>query len=342
MSGRIVVNARALQRPMTGVERYTAETLVRLGSRVQVIHSPRTETAWAGHLWEQLLLPRQLEAGDLLWSPANTGPLAVARQVLTLHDLSVFDHPESFVPAFRHWYRLLLPLLARRAARVITDSEFSRRRIIERLGLPPEKVIVIHCGIDRGWFYPRSRAEITRLRERHGLPENYFLFVGSLEPRKNVARLLQAWAKLGGLFPDLGLVIAGRAGRAFRQPAIKKPPEGVLLTGYVSEEDLPVLYSGAQAVIMPSLYEGFGLPVLEALACGTPVLCSRIAALQEAAGPAGLYFNPADVEEIAGAMARLANDSTLRRQLIQQGRQQIQGFSWERTTGQIWEVLSDC
>lgn len=342
MAGRVFVNTRALQRPTSGVERYTCEVLARLGGRVQRLPGPRLRHGWAGHAWEQFLLPASLNAGDVLWSPANSGPLAVSNQVLTLHDLSVYDHPHSFSPLFRWWHRLLIPRLAGQAEKIITDSAFSRERIIYHLGLPPEKVTVIACGVDRGWFYPRTATEIARVRARYRLPEAYFLFVGSLEARKNLRRLLLAWKEMPDRPADLGLVLAGRSGRAFRRLDLDPLPAAVHRPGYIAEQDLPALYSGARALVLPSRYEGFGLPVLEAMACGTAVLCSRIPALVDTAGPAALLFDPDDDQDMAAALARLVREPELRQDLIQRGRQRARQFSWERTSEQVWAALGGC
>ncbi len=332
----IVVNGRFEGRRLTGVERYASEVLRCLGPDTKVIKPRQTLTGMRGHFWEQFVLPSALTKDEYLWSPANTGPLAVAAQTVTIHDLSVLDHPEWFTSSFRLWYLFLLPRLARRARSVLTVSEHSRRSIIRKLRLPEDKVTAIPDGVNLRQFHP---CDPTPVRAKYELREPYILFVGSLDPRKNLERLLQAWARLGE-FKDLDLVIVGSQGNVFRPVAIPRARRHIRFLGYVPDEDLPGLYAGATFFIMPSLFEGFGLAVLEAMACGTPVITSHAGALPEVAGDAAIQVDPTSVEAMAEAMRTLLLDEGLRSALRQKGMERACKFSWERSAQEISKVLA--
>jgi glycosyltransferase involved in cell wall biosynthesis len=336
MSSEIVVNGRFQGRPFTGVERYASEVLRCLGPGIKTIRPTNAASGLRGHAWEQFLLPRRLGENQLLWSPANTGPLAVRNQVVTIHDLSVLDHPEWFAASFRLWYLALLPRLAHNSRTVLTVSEHSRRSIIRKFALPEEKVVAIPNGVNLKRFHPSDPAIV---RARYELSKPYILFVGSLDPRKNLDRLLQAWVRLPE-FKDVELVIAGSRGRIFRPVSMSSYTRRTRFLGYVPDEDLPGLYSGATFFIMPSLFEGFGLTILEAMACGAPVITSHAGALPEAAGDAAIQVDPTSVEGMAEAMRTLLVDESKRSRLKQKGLDRACRFSWERSARQIWEVLS--
>jgi len=331
----IVVNGRFRNRPMNGVGRYASEILRQWdGHPVDVISPRRPLRGIGGHLWEQCVLPGR--AHGLLWSPANTGPVMVARQVVTIHDLSPFDGPQWFSPVFVLWYRSLLPVLARRSQRVLTGSTFSRDRLLACFKLPPEKVVVASPGVDSSHFHP---VDVAPVRALHALPETYLLFVGSLDPRKNLPLLLRAWEILRPKFPNLALVIAGGSAPIFRGGTTSRVAKDAQFLGPVADSELPALYSGAAALVMPSLYEGFGLPVLEAMACGTPVICSTAGALPETVGNAAILFDPGDVGSLAGAIDNVLRDDTLRELLRQKGFERSAASSWRLTAQKIWDVL---
>jgi len=341
----MIVNARFLGQELTGVQRYGHELLARFDSEIETVRPDASISAVRGHLWEQARLPR-LCRGKLLWSPGNTGPLAVSNQVVTIHDASTLDHPEWFSKKFAVWYRFLLPRLARRVRKVITVSEFSRQRLIERCGIAPEHCVAIPNGID-GRFRPSPGDELAAFRKRHALAQPYLLCVGSWEPRKNLATLLQAWKQLG--LQDMELILGGGVGSVFRDRGFTETPAGVRLWGRIAEDDLVPLLSGAHGFIFPSLYEGFGLPPLEAMACGCPALVSSATSLPEVCGtpfdPASgsgsaLYFEPLDAEQLAERIRQLvAMDATTRDRLVRNGITHAEPFTWERTAAQTWQVL---
>ena len=339
----VVLNARFAWQRTTGMQRYAWELARRFGDRLQPARPGRPLRGMSGHLWEQFCLPPAV-GRRLLWSPNNTGPLAIARQVCTIHDLIPLDRPEWFAPRFASWYGWLLPRLARRVRHIIAVSEFTRSRILERFGIDPSRVTVIPNGVD-GRFAPRPALEVERVRADLGLPTaRYVLSVGSLEPRKNVNRLLEAWARAVPRLPeDLYLVVSGAKGvaRVFSSVSLGRLPPRVLLTGYVPDEHLPALYSGATIFVYPSLYEGFGLPPLEAMACGTPVITSNTTSLPEVVGDAALLVDPLDVEATARAIERLAGDEAERARLRRLGLERIARFNWDDVAARTWEVLRE-
>jgi glycosyltransferase involved in cell wall biosynthesis len=338
LSIRVAVNARYLRQPLAGVQRYAREVVRRLGDRVRLVAPAGVAGGPAGHIWEQTLLPGLVEKGEMLWSPANTGPLRLDRHVVTIHDLSALDHPEWYASTFAAWYGYLLPRLARRVRRVLTVSEFSRRRIIERLGVEGDHVVVAPCGVDSERFRPREANQATRLRERLGLPAEYLLAVGSVEPRKNLGRLIEAWKSLPRTSRPM-LVIAGRRAAPFRRPVVALRAEGVRWLNGLADDDLPVLYGGALACVNVSLYEGFGLTVLEAMACGIPVVASGAEALRELAGEAALIVDPLDVGAIAEGLRRIVQDGALRAALRVRGLNLARRFTWEATAEGVWAAL---
>jgi glycosyltransferase involved in cell wall biosynthesis len=303
---------------------------------VKVIRPSHAAAGLRGHVWEQFLLPRALEKEQFLWSPANTGPMVVTRQAVTIHDLSVLDHPEWFATGFRIWYMLLWPRLARNVRVILTVSEHSRRSILRRFGLPEDKVVAIPNGVNLQQFHP---VDPTLVRNRYGLGKPYMLFVGSLDPRKNLDRLLQAWFRLPE-FKDVELVIAGARRDIFQPVSMPYRPRRTRFLGYVPDDDLPGLYAGATFFIMPSLFEGFGLTVLEAMACGTPVISSYAGALPEVTGTAAIQVDPTSPEAMAEAMRTLLVDEGMRANLRQKGLDRAARFSWERSARQISEVLA--
>ncbi|WP_169743807.1 glycosyltransferase family 4 protein [Deinococcus misasensis] len=334
-SNEMVVNARTLLQPLTGVQRYTQEILNRHPDLPRVAPAVNPE-GLKGHLWEQLQLPG-LVGKKLLWSPGNTGPLGVPHQVLTLHDLATLDHPEWFDKKFALWYGFLLPRLVRRVRHVLTVSQHSRQQILRRFGLPEDRVTAIPLAADPR-FRPHSAAQTEAYRRKQQL-ERYVLAVGSLEPRKNMRLLFEAWTAWKDRPEDLVLAVAGGAGKVFSSIGFAEVPAGVRLLGRVPDEELPLLYAGAEVFVFPSLYEGFGLPPLEAMACGTPVVTTRCTSLPEVVGDAGVLCEADDPNSLIQALRALTSDADHRNHKIQQGLQQAQRFSWEHTAQATWQVL---
>jgi len=339
MKKGVVVNGRFQTRRVTGVERYSHEVSSRIQSNARLVRPGRPYSGIRGHFWEQFILPRLIEPGESLWSPANSGPLHFPNQVLSLHDLSVIDHPEWFSQEYALWHRFLLSRLINSVKAIITMSNFSKTRIMEYFGLQSEMIHCIPEGVDPLQFHSQPEAEISRIRRRFDLKGDFLLLVASLEPRKNIERLLDAWKRISSKLSDKTLVIAGGKYRVFKEIDTSLPVENVRWLGYVEEKDLPGLYSTAQAYILPSLYEGFGLSVLGAMACGTPVIAANSGALPEVAAESALYFDPQSVDSIAQVIEAILCDPTFREELKKRGLERSSLFSWDRTAQEIWQVL---
>lgn len=288
-----------------------------------------------GHLWEQIRLPAIMKktGADLLWSPCGSGPLLVRKQVVTVHDASVLACPECFKWGYRTFHKTLLPLLCRRVLRLVTVSEFSKSELLSYKIGADERISVIHNGVNAKAFADRSR----KIPMEGG---EYILSVGSRDPRKNVTRLLKAWASIPSKLKDgFRLVIAGDGGRVFARETLKDVPRDVVFLGFVAEQDLASLYAGATVFVYPSIYEGFGLPPLEAMVCETPVIVSNTASLPEVCGDAALYCDPFSVESIAQKIVQLLGDSSLREQLRRKGLERAGEFTWHKAATELMQVF---
>jgi glycosyltransferase involved in cell wall biosynthesis len=288
-----------------------------------------------GHLWEQLDLPRASRGGVLL-SLGMTGPVAKRRQLVAIHDASAFAVPQAFAPGFRRWYRTLLPVLGRTALRVLTVSRFSSGELQRYAGIPMEKMRVV----------PNAPGHILQVKadagifERAGIGDHpYVLAVGNRSPHKNIDLVYQAMGLLGDT--PCALVHAGDARPRIFGAVDVAPPERVILAGYVSDEELRALYERAECFIFPSIYEGFGVPPLEAMACGCPVIASNAASMPEVCGDAALYFDPRDAAALAARIAEMAASAELRREYARRGVERARRFTWEESAREVLRVLDE-
>jgi glycosyltransferase involved in cell wall biosynthesis len=330
------VNLRTLGYRITGVQRYLLSLLPHMPSELDSVKPSQALQGIKGHLWEQLYLPTQLRS-RLLWSPGNTGPLGVSRQVLTVHDAASLDHPEWFERKFALWYAALMPRLIRKVRVIITVSQFSKDRIVRLTRTEPERVHVIYNGVDQR-FRPADPDTVKQVTALFDLTTPYILFVGSLEPRKNLRMLLEAW-QLGG-FEAATLAVVGASGHLFAKLQFESMPEGVRFLGSVKDEMLPALYSGAAGFVYPSIYEGFGLPPVEAMACGCPVAVSDIPAHREVCGENVMYFDPFLPEDIlAKLQALLRLDDASRASLVVQGLRCAALYNWQGAATETWRIL---
>ncbi|MCA1594639.1 MAG: glycosyltransferase family 4 protein, partial [Acidobacteria bacterium] len=277
---------------------------------------------------------------DLLHVQYTAPPFAPCPVVATIHDLS-FEHlPATFKRRSRMQLRLTVRRTARAAAHIITPSEFTRRDIVNTYAIRPERVSVIKLAASPT-FKPANPEEVERARRRYGIEGEYILAVGSIQPRKNLARLIGAYADLrrersSDKLPQLVLVgkkawLYGQTLRALEERGVS---DSTILTGYVSEGDLPALYTGALCFVYPSYFEGFGLPPLEAMQCGTPVITGNLTSLPEVVGDAGLLVDPHDTEALGRAIARLIDDQNLRAELRAKGLERARLFNWHETARQ--------
>ena len=294
-------------------------------------------------LWHRLRVPLWVELFtgplDLFHSPDFVlPPVRAAWAILTVHDLSFVRAPETATPQLRAYLNEVVPRSVARADRILADSESTRQDLIELYDVPPDKISVLYSGVsDR--FYPiQDEAILYEVRSRYGIGRRPYIFsVGTVQPRKNYGRLVEALHRLGRL--RLKLVIAGGKGwlddPLYRQIEALGMEDQVQFLGFVPDEDLPALYSAALVFAFPSLYEGFGLPVLEAMACGVPVITSSVSSLPEVAGNAALLVDPYDVDALTEALARVLDDESLRNDLINKGQLRVQGFSWTAAARQL-------
>jgi len=310
----------------------------------QVIPFPR--------LWTHLRLSWEVSRHppDVLFIPAHVLPLLHPRRsVVTVHDLGFRYFPQAHRPLDRWYLEWSTHYHARAAAHLLADSEATKQDLMEAYGVPPRRIAVVYPGRDESLQPVTDPSAIKRVKSRYGISGDYILHIGTLHPRKNVLRLVEAFAllrkDLGPWASDWKLVLAGRKGwlyePLFRCVAGLGLEGKVVFTGYIPQADLAPLLSGAHCFAFPSLYEGFGFPVLEAMACGTPVICSDTSSLPEVAGDAALRVDPQDTEAWAEALRQLLTDAELRQALIQRGYHQAQRFSWAHAAQQVLDVFAE-
>lgn len=295
-----------------------------------------TESPLRRILWEQLIQPFALlrTHPDLLHALAFVGPVASrVPTVVTVYDLSFIHYPERLPAARRVYLRLLTYHTCQRARRVIAISHSTARDLTATLGIAPDKIDVAAPGVG-SQFGPLPPADVATFRQNKGLPDRFLLFVGTLEPRKNLPMLLRAYARLP-VQDRVPLVLAGGTGwmadDIFRTIDALDLGDFVRLPGYLPADELPWWYNAAEVLVYPSVFEGFGIPVVEALACGTPVLASNVSSLPEAAGDAGVCLPPDDVEAWAGALAHALHDQRWRSEAGERGRAHAARFTWAQT-----------
>jgi len=314
-----------------------------MGSGIEVVEAPvLTRQSLKKIMWEHIALPgllREREA-DIYFSPDYFLPLRrlPCPAIVNVHDLAFITYPRTKNRRYGIYLRLMVPLSARRANAVIGVSDYTKEEIVRLLGVPREKVRRIYNGTDVDFGKEGLEEEIAADFSP------YILYLGALEPRKNLVRLVEAFSMLKSEsnLPHR-LVLAGprKFGDGGIRSAIKRLGlvRDVIVTGYVEGKKLMGLYRGASIFVLPSIYEGFGLPLLEAMACGVPVAASNATALPEVAGDAALYFNPMDVGEMASAMGRLIEDRDLRADLARKGYERLQLFSWERCARETMDLF---
>ncbi len=301
------------------------------GTSKRVPISPRA----AAIIWQRLRLglpiDRLIGRPDVLHSPDFVAPPVKAPIIATIHDLSYLVVPEFAHPSLKRYLEASVPRTLRRASHVIAVSEMTRQDIIERYHVEPSRVSTIYNGVD-GWFYEPDQAAVDRAIEHFGLRRPYFIIVGTVEPRKNHLALLHAFAQLYEKRKDVSLAIAGSPGW-LSEPIIAEIEKAAMsmpvrYLRFVDDTWIPALYAGSVALVAPSWYEGFGLPVLEAMACGAAVITSDRGSLPEVAGGNAILVPPGDIEELAASMERLLDDSKLRNDLVRRGREHAASFSW--------------
>lgn len=293
---------------------------------------------------------------DVFFSPTHYLPLFVSvSSTISILDLSYIHFPELFKKKDLIQLNFWTKYSVKKTRRIFTISQASKDDIIKTYGVAQDKVIVTYPGVKSEIINSKSQINSKfkmqnskLLKDKYGIQRQYILFVGTLQPRKNIVRLIQAFAKISNLksqTSNLQLVIVGKKGWMWKEileaPKKLEVEKRVRFLHNVSDEDLPVFYKNAICFILPSLYEGFGLPILEAMKYGCPVITSNVSSLPEAGGDAALYFNPLDVSDIKNKIEQVLEDKELKRQMIEKGYEQVKKFSWEKTARKTLEVLQE-
>lgn len=354
---RIIINGRFLTQRRTGIQRYAFETISALDGLLArsrlvkyaeiILAAPRgTEVPkfeaiqanaigpFAGHVWEQLTLPAFCR-GSLLVNLGPTGPVLKRHQIVTIHDAAVFTVPHTFGRTFGVWYRWIVPLLAERAQYLVTVSEFSKSELTRLLGPKLQSARVS----GEGWEHVLRDAPDERILDAHGLRGRpYVLVVGSISPHKNLAVVARA-AQLLDIDLNVRVVVAGEVNPAVFGKAGAATSGALTLLGYVTDAELRALYTHAEAFVHPSLYEGFGIPPLEAMALGCPVIASNASAIPEVCGGGAWYFPPDDPAALAGLIRRVVTSTHEREQLIAFGRAQTRRHSWAGSASTFLSLL---
>lgn len=355
------INGRFLARRLTGVDRFAIEVTKAIDSLLDTdpdyknfgrfrIVAPRdcyVESAYKnidvvccgvsrGQLWEQVELPLLIRSDEHLLNLCNSGPIFLKKQIVAIHDAATVSVPNAFSAGFKLWYSFLMPRLGRQARRVLTVSQFSKGEILREFGVPCTKVAVVSEG---GEHISRVSPSSDALDKFRLTGKPFILAVSSMAEHKNFRLVLEAISRIPD--PPFDVAIAGGANaRVFGNSGFLES-DSVRLLGYVSDSELRALYENALAFVFPSIYEGFGIPPLEAMVCGCPVLASTAASIPEVCGDAALYFDPRSSEELAALMLKIASDETLRMELRDRGYRRSQQFSWDLGARQVLKVCAE-
>ena len=348
---KVLVDGRVLSHTqISGVERYVSE-ICRALQDVESKHSfviarPPSGAKLVRHAWEHLCLPVLClkEKADLLFCPANIAPLFRPRRtrlVVAIHGLAFRYYPQAYAKGFNYYYSHVIPWVLRSADAILAVSNSERDSILNQYRwVDQKKIYAVHSGINHDMFRAERKENAKEiLRERFGISEKFVLSVGSFTAVKNFHRLIEAFLQIAD-GTGTSLVIVGGAG-PYRYTAgeeIKDPR--IKIVHYVGK-DLPCFYQAAELTVLPSKYEGFGFPALEAMACGSPVVVSNVAALPEICGDAAVYVDPDDIGSIAGGIRRVLSDEHLRSDLIERGCRRVKEFTWEKTARETLKVFDE-
>ncbi|WP_459815001.1 glycosyltransferase family 4 protein [Campylobacter concisus] len=346
----LIVNARFLTQNITGVQRYAIEISKQLKtilndqvlfvSPKNIIHNKIAEELEVcvvgknrGHIWEQFDLPIYLikNKSPLLLNLANTAPICYGNNIVTLHDIAFERFSENFDWKFGIFYRLLIPRITKKAIKIITVSKFSKQEICDFYKIPSQKICVIYNAASN-IFHQTIK----------NYSEKYVLAVSSLNYQKNFHSLIRAFNMLDD--NSIKLFLVGDINRNFADIGLLKDIQGnknIVFKGRIDDDELISLYSNAVCFIYPSLYEGFGIPPLEAQACGCPVVCSNVASLPEVCGDSVVYFDPYSIEDMRDKIQMVLDDEKLRDELRVKGFENVKRFSWERSTERIIEIAKN-
>jgi glycosyltransferase involved in cell wall biosynthesis len=366
---RLIINASILDDKPSGLGVYTANVVSRLADKVnqttkiytagfaaldqknkeKIVKIPSVIGPKHGKIgglfrfiWTQGIFRFGLSRRDIVYVTTHHGILGGGiKQIITIHDLLALKFPSQHRLQYVY-FTFILPFLAKKAVVIITDSQNTKRDLHRYYKLPLNKIQVVYCGLDHSRFKIPENKDVVAVKQKHNLT-GYFLMVGASYPHKNIGKAIQAFSKLTTSLPKLELVIVGGKKNYIHelQSEIRNSNIGrVRFIDYISPADLPAFYAGAIALVYPSLYEGFGLPPLEAMACGCPVIVANTSSLPEVCGDSAYYINPASVEDITGAMYTLATEENIRNKLQGKGLERAKLFNWDQTAVQIHDIIS--
>lgn len=367
---RIAIDAHAIGEKLTGNETYISNIIEQIAGKdngheiILFFTRPEAEAAWRNR-YENIktrllrpanpviripvvmpLLTRALHA-DLLHVQYAGPPIIGTPLVTSVHDIAYEHYPEFFTRKEVIQFKLTIPTTARKAVKVLTLSEFCKRDIAERYSIPEDKIVVTYAGVDERFQPSNGSNGNKKVKKKYGIEGRYILTVGNLQPRKNLVRLMAAYSLLRKARPDIDhkLVIVGKKAWKF-SPILASAnksswSDDIILTGYVDDSDLPDLYRGADVMVYPSVFEGFGLPPLEAMACGTPVIVANRTSLPEVVGDDGILINPYDTEEMTAAMASLLLNKDVRELYGRKGVERAKRFSWANVANTCMEAYQE-
>ena len=361
-AGGIGRYVRELTKALASIDQSSAYRLFAAGAKIAELPQPpadnftwkptRVSSVWLARLWHRARVPLPIEAftgsvdlfhaTDFVLPPTRSR----SRALLTVHDLSFVRVPSAASPPLKAYLDAVVPPSVEAADHILADSEATKADLIDLYNTPRDKISVLYSGVNPRFRRVEDPAALQAVRLKYGLANiSYILSVGTVQPRKNYSRVVQALAALRQTGRDLHYVIAGGSGwlqdELWETIARTGMQDCVHLLGLVADDDLPALYSCARSLLMASLYEGFGLPLLEAMACGTPVITSNLSSLPEVAGKAALLVDPHDTDAIAEAILRLETNDEARSQLMRSGYEQAKHFTWERAARQLKSVYDD-
>lgn len=360
MSLRIAVDARSVTDARTGIGSYIVNLIDSL-KKIDSSGSYFFFTSYLRHrlkkipvisiisrafffLYDNFFFPFELllRRVDVYHSPAFILPLINFnyKKIITIADLGFYVYGRAFSKKWHSIHlKFMLPISVRKADKIIAISDSTKKQIIEIFKVPEEKVITIYLGVSSKYKIIEDKRFIDAVLLKYNIKKPFILFVGNMDPRKNLKRLIPAFRDAKKEKNNLQLVIVGARGELFQKDMLEEIERGdIILTGYITEEENICLYNAASVFVFPSLYEGFGLPIIEAMACGTPVVTSNVYSMPEIAGDAAITVNPEKISEITAAILKITGDDSLRKSLIEKGLQRAKLFNWEKTAGATLEV----
>ena len=325
------INVRTLNDKLTGLQRLTLNFIKHTTLPYQLIRPKLKFKSTVGSLWEQFILPFRLKNKRLLYCPANTGPILYSNKIVLIADIAPIEHPEWFNPQFAKWFKMVIPGIIKTSKAIITISHYSKERIIEKYGHLNKNIYVAYLGIEKDFKFDESN-ELNPT----DVPKDYFLFVGSIDPRKNIKLLIETWNRK--YFENENLVIVGNYHKNFNASKVDNT-KNITVLNNINDSQLRTIYQNAKCLIYPSLYEGFAFPPLEALSLGTPVICSDIQVFREILGDFVSYVNPHSSEDLENIIKK-TNFISFKNNVSRIKDEIFDKYSWSKSTRTIESIIT--